>query len=49
MHGENLCECKEMLVVKKVERMLGALGETPFKPLKEKQQEGIYNDIMIEK
>jgi hypothetical protein len=35
--------------VKKVERILGGLGKTPFEPLKEEQQEGMYNDIMLEK
>jgi len=41
---------KEMLLVaKEMERMLGELGETPFEPLKEEQEESMHNDTMLEK
>ncbi len=33
-------------VATKVERMLGELGETPFEPLNEEQEEGIEKTIM---
>ncbi len=37
---------KEMLLIaKKVENVLGELGETPFEPLKEEHEEGMHNDI----
>ncbi len=35
-------------VATELERMLGELGETPFKPLKEEQEEGV-SKIMMEK
>jgi hypothetical protein len=37
------------VVAKDVERVLGELGETPFEPLKEKQKEGMHNDMLLEK
>jgi len=41
---------KEMLLIaKEVERVLGELGDIPFEPLKEKEEEGVHNDMMLEK
>jgi len=38
-----------LLAAKEMERMLGELGETPFEPLKEEQEESMHNDTMLEK
>ncbi len=32
---------EKILVAKEVERVLGELGETPFEPFKEEQEEGM--------
>jgi hypothetical protein len=40
---------KEMLIAKEMERVLGELGDIPFEPLKEKEEEGVHNDMMLEK
>ncbi len=32
-----------------MESVLGQLGETPFEPLKEEQEESMHNDTMLEK
>jgi hypothetical protein len=32
---------EKILVAKEVERILGELGETPFEPFKEEQEEGM--------
>jgi hypothetical protein len=38
---------EEILVTTKdVERVIGELGETPFEPLKEDQEEGMHNDTI---
>lgn len=36
-------------LAKDVERVLGELNEIPFEPLKEEQEEGMRNDILLEK
>jgi hypothetical protein len=33
---------------KDVEQVLGELGEMPFEPLKEEQEEGMHNDTLLE-
>ncbi len=36
-------------LAKDVERVLGELNEIPFEPFKEEQEEGMRNDILLEK
>ncbi len=40
---------KMLVVAKEVERVLGELGKTPFEPLKEKQEEGMMSNVVLEK
>ncbi len=39
---------EEMLAAtKKTKRVLGELGETPFEPLKEEQEDGMISDVAL--
>ncbi len=38
-----------LLITKEVERMLRELGDIPFEPLKEKEEERVHIDMMLEK
>jgi hypothetical protein len=38
-----------LATTKDVEWIFGELGETPFEPLKEEQEEGMHNDALLEK
>jgi hypothetical protein len=38
-----------LATAKDVERVIGELGETPFEPPKEEQEEGMHNDTLLEK
>jgi hypothetical protein len=38
-----------LIATKNVERVIGELGETPFEPLRKEQEEGMHNDMLLEK
>jgi len=40
---------KILTIAKNVLKIFGELGETPFEPLKEQQEEGMHNDTLLKK
>ncbi len=47
---KNYANVEEMFVVAKdVKKILDELGETPFEPFKEDQEEGMISNVILEK
>jgi len=47
MHSKTFTDIEELVgAATELERVLGEIGETPFEPLKEEQEEGVEKTLM---